>query len=154
MNCTGTYTFIITDFNRKLSEAKDRNDDGAIYGDPFYSSLFGYKMRMIVQLYETRERYKGHMGVDIALMKSDHDAILSWPFNKSYTFTLIDQQDNEEERNNIEWSVTPEGEKDFERPKDFANLACGYGMFVSHTTLETRKYIKDDTVFITVSVKP
>ena len=109
---------------------------------------------MEVDLNETREIYKGHMGVYIALMKSDHDAILSWPFNKSYTFTLIDQQDNEGEKKNIERTITPRGEKYFERPKDLANLGYGYANFVSHTTLETRKYIKDDTVFITVSVKP
>ena len=145
---------IITDFNRKLSEAKDRNDIGKIDGDPFYSSVFGYKMRMKVQLNETREEYKGYMGVYIALMKSDHDPILSWPFKKSSTFTLIDQQDNEEERKNIERTVTPRGQENFQRPKDLVNLARGYPNFVSHTTLETRKYIKDDTVFITVSVKP
>ena len=145
---------IITDFNRKLSEAKDRNDRGLIDGDPFYSSVFGYKMRMTVDLNETRELYKGHMGVYIQLMKSDHDAILSWPFKKSYTFTLIDQQDNEEERKNIQTTATPRGQKNFERPKDLANIGNGYPKFVSHTTLETRKYIKDDTVFITVSVKP
>ena len=146
---------IITDFNRKLSEAKDRNDIGQIYGDPFYSSVFGYKMGMEVNLNDPREICRGHMGVYVALMKSDHDAILSWPFNKSFTFTLIDQQDNEKQRKNIKRTVTPRGEqKCVERPKDLANLANGYAKFVSHTTLETRKYIKDDTVFITVSVKP
>ena len=111
-------------------------------------------MRMEVVLNDTRDIYKGYMGVYIALMKSDHDAILSWPFNKSYTFTLIDQQDNEKERENIEWSVTPKGEKDFEKPKDLANPGLGCPNVVSHTTLETRKYIKDDNVLITVSVEP
>ena len=145
---------IITDFKRKLSEAKDRNGRNVIKGDPFYSSVFGYKMRIIVELNETREEYKGHLGVYIELMKSDHDAILSWPFKKSYTFTLIDQQNRQQERKNIEMTMTPQGEESFERPKDLANLGYGYAKFVSHTTLETRKYIKDDTVFITVSVKP
>ena len=109
---------------------------------------------MSVNLNERREIHKGHMGVYIALMKSDHDGILSWPFNKSYTFTLIDQQDKEQERKNIERTITPQGEGNFKRPKDLANLGYGYAKFVSHKTLETRKYIKDDTVFITVSVKP
>ena len=93
-------------------------------------------MRMEVVLNETREIYKGHMGVYVALMKSDHDAILSWPFIILYTFTLIDQQDNEGERNNIERTVTPRGEEYFETPKDLVNLGFGYGKFVSHTTLE------------------
>ena len=143
---------IITDFNRKLSEAKEKNVAGEICGDPFYTSRHGYKFKMQVQLNETRETYKDHLGVYIYVMKSDHDAILSWPFKKKYTFTLIDQQDNEKERKNIVGTMTPQGEDEFKRPNEKENEGRGCAKFVSHATLRTRKYTTDDTVFITLSI--
>ena len=145
---------IITDFNRKLSEAKETNTFGKIEDDPFYTSPHGYKLKMGVFLNDTREKYKDHTGVYIFVMKSDHDAILSWPFKKKYTFTLIDQQDNEEERKNIVTTYTPKDEVEFKRPTTKENIGRGFGDFVSHSKLMTRKYIKDDTVFITVSIEP
>ena len=144
---------IITDFNRKLSEAKEKNVLGKINGDPFYTSPHGYKSKMQVQLNDTRGTHRDHMGFYICVIKSDHDAILSWPFKKKYTFTLIDQQDSEEERKNIVRTITPTGQNEFKRPIEKENLGYGFTDFVSHATLQTRKYIKDDTVFITVSIE-
>ena len=121
---------------------------GTIFGDPFYTSPLGYKLRMEVELNVIPQEYLRHLAVSIRVMKSEHDAILSWPLKKKYTFTLIDQQDNEEERNNIVQEVTS---KEQNRPKDLENE--GIGCIISHETLLTRKYIKDDTVFITVSIE-
>ena len=143
---------IITDFNRKLFKAKEGNVFGRIDGDPFYTSPHGYKLKMRVDLNEKRE-YKDHMGVYICVMKSDHDAILSWPFKKKHTFTLIDQQDNEEERKNIVHSNIPIGQDEFKRPIKKENNGHGFLSFASHGTLRTRKYIKDDTVYITLSIE-
>ena len=145
---------IITDFNRKLSEAKEKHLLGKIDGDPFYTSPHRYKLKMGVELNQTRKEYKDHMGVFIFVMKSDHDAILSWPFKKKYTFTLIHQQDNEEERKNIVKTMTPGGQDNFKRPIEKENTGYGFANFVSHARLQTHKYIKDDTVFITVSIEP
>ena len=144
---------IITDFNRKLCEAKEKNVPSYISGDLFYTSPHGYKLKMEVCLNQTKEQFKDHLGMYIHVMKSDHDAILSWPFKKKCTFTLIDQQDNEVERTNIVTTITPEGEDNFKRPNKKANKGRGFPDFVSHATLRTRKYIKDDTVFITVSIQ-
>ena len=144
---------IITDFNRKLCEAKERNVPSYISGDLFYTSTHGYKLKMEVCLNQTKEQFKDHLGMYIHVMKSDHDAILSWPFKKKCTFTLIDQQDNEVERKNIVTTITPEGEDNFKRPNRKENKGRGFPDFVSHATLRTRKYIKDDTIFITVSIQ-
>ena len=144
---------IITDFHRKLFEANEENMLGTIEGNPFYTSPHAYKLRMEVDINERREQFKDHMGVYIHVMKSEHDAILSWPFKKKYTFTLIDQQDNEGERKNIVKIFSPQDQHHFKRPRKKENMAIGFPCFVSHATLQTRKYIKDDTVFITVSVE-
>ena len=145
---------VITDFYRKLFEAKEQNTSFLIDGDPFYTSPHGYKLKMSVELNERRENSKDHMGVYLVVMKSEHDAILAWPFKKKCTFTLIDQQDNEEERENIVRTMTPKGQDEFKRPIEKKNMGYRYGCFVFHATLQTRKYIKDDTVFITVSIEP
>ena len=84
-------------------------------------------------------------------MKSDHDAILSWPFKKKYTLTLIDQEEDEEERENIEKTETPGEEVNFKKPESEENVGYGFAL-VSHETLETRKYIVDDTVFIKIKI--
>ena len=63
-------------------------------------------------------------------MKSFHDAILSCPF----TFTLIDQQDNVEERESIV-HTTPTEQEVYERPKHMENDSIGLAEFVSHETL-------------------
>ena len=144
---------IITDFNRKLSEAKENNVSYKIHGDTFYTSPYGYKLKMLADFNEKREQCKDHVGVYICVVKSEHDAILSWPFNKKYTFTLIDQQDNEEERENIVRTMTPQGQDEFKRPIEKKNTGYRYGCFVFHATLRKLKYIKDDTVFITVSIE-
>lgn len=145
---------IITDFNKKLSEAKENNQMGIIDGDPFYTSPHGYNLKMRVYLNDTRKEYKGHLGVYLFVMKSDHDAMLSWPFKKKYTFTLIDQQDDEEERKNIVKTIIPQGEHCFKRPNDQAQEGCGSPCFVSHGTLLIRKYIRDATAFITLTIEP
>ena len=144
---------IITDFNRKLSEGKEKNVPSYIFGDPFYTSPHGYKLRMVANLNRSKEENKNHVRVFICVMKSEHDAILSWPFKKKCTFTLIDQQDNEKERENITHTVIPEGEDEFKKPTEKGNTGLGWHL-VSHARLQTRKYIKDDTVFITVSFEP
>ena len=144
---------IITDFNRKFSEA-NKNMTGIIFGDPFYTSPLGYKLRMEVELNVLPEHIWHYLAVSIRVMKSEHDAILSWPFKKKCTFTLIDQQDNEEERKNIVHSNIPIGQDEFKRPIKKENNGHGFLSFASHGTLRTRKYIKDDTVFITLSIEP
>ena len=41
----------------------------------------------------------------------------------------------------------------YEKPKHEKINSFGSAEFVSHATLLTRKYIKDDTVFITLSIE-
>ena len=42
-----------------------------------------------------------HLSIFIFVMKGEHDAILPWGFSKKVTFTLIDQQDNPYQRQDI-----------------------------------------------------
>ena len=84
-------------------------------------------------------------------MKGEYDATLTWPFHKKVMFTLIDQQENEHNRENIVWPFTSEPKlSSFARPVEEENNGWGFPVFVSHEELQTRRYIVDDTIFVQV----
>ncbi|CAB4045342.1 TNF receptor-associated factor 4-like [Paramuricea clavata] len=90
----------------------------------------------------------------IQMMKSDRDGALPWPFTKRFTFILVDQQDDLSQRENIEAELVPEGEKHFKRPRYRENEEWGITEFVEHSTLHTRQYIRDHTVFVKIVAEP
>ena len=110
------YTLKIANFTRKLAQAKFDNDLGAIKSEPFFSS-HEYKMKLLVQLNEGPEGFSGYMGVYMCLMKSDRDETLTWPFTKLYTFILVDKQDYNSQRQNIEECLILAGQDSFKRPR-------------------------------------
>ena len=110
------YTLKIANFTRKLAQAKSDNDYGGIESEPFFS-CHGYKMKLVVHLNEAPCGYAGYMGVYIKLIKSDRDGTLAWPFTKRFTFVLVDQQDDLSQRENIQVTIGPEGEKIYQRPR-------------------------------------
>ena len=147
------YILKIANFTRKLAQAKSNNDCGAIESEPFFSS-HGYKMKLNVNLNEAPIGYAGYMGVYIILMKSDHDGTLAWPFSKDFTFILVDQQDDVSQRENIQVTIGPKGEKACQRPRQRENNGGGISQFVKHSTLRTRQYIRDHTAYIKIVIEP
>jgi hypothetical protein len=147
------YTLKIANITRKLAQAKSDNDFGEIESEPFFTS-HGYKMKLSVNLSEAPSGYAGYMGVYLILMKSDRDGTLPWPFNKRYTFVLVDQQDDLSQRQNIEAALTTTGEEAFKRPRQRENVGRGIPQFVKHSTLRTRQYIRDHAAYIKILVDP
>jgi hypothetical protein len=147
------YTWKIANFTRKLAQAKSNNDYGFIESEPFFSS-HGYKVKVSSNLNEGPAGDTGYMGVYICLMKSDRDGALAWPFTKRYTFILVDQQDDLSQRQNITDSGVPDGETNFKRPRQRENEGFGNSRFVKHSTLRTRQYIRDHTLYIKVKIDP
>ncbi|CAB4028049.1 TNF receptor-associated factor 2 isoform X2 [Paramuricea clavata] len=117
-----TFTWKITNFRRKLAQAKSDNKVGVTQSEPFFSS-HGYKMKLRANLNEGLRGYCGYMGVYVCFIKSDQDATLSWPFAKRFTLILIDQQDNINQRENIKKTLVPHGEKGFGRPQQLENTS-------------------------------
>ena len=88
-------------------------------------------------------------------MKGENDAILPWPFQKKVKFTLIDQQENANDRKDIVKSFNaPNDPECFSKPVNHENRGCGYPKFVSHENLLERRYIVDDTIFLQVRITP
>ena len=147
------YTLKIANFPRKLAQAKSNNDCGVIESEPFFSS-HGYKMKISANLNEGPGGDSGYMGMYLHLMKSDRDGALPWPFTKCFTFVLVDQQDDLNQRQNINETTVPAGQTNFKRPRQRENNGWGIPRFVKHSTLRTRQYIRDYAVYIKIIVDP
>ena len=100
---TRTFIWKIERFSEVLRQAK-AGEKKKIESIPFYTGRTercGYKLR--VWMFPNGDRVSGnaHLCVCIVLMKGEYDTILPWPFKKRVTFTLIDQQGNPVERENV-----------------------------------------------------
>ena len=111
-------------------------------------------MKLLVYVNEAPSGYAGYMGIYLILMKSDRDAFLPWPFTKRHTFVLVDQQDDHSQRQNIEVEMVPNGDARYKKPRQHENEGLGRHRFAKHSTLRTRQYIRDHTVFISLQVDP
>ena len=87
-------------------------------------------------------------------MKGEFDAIVPWPFVSEITFTLIDQEEDTTQRENVVRSFKPGPTlMSFAKPVGDENSGWGYPTFVSHEKLQTRRYIVDNTIFFQVKVE-
>ena len=153
-NYSGTFSLKIFDFENRLTSAESFGNFGnEIAGEPFFSSYYGYKMRLLIKLDQGGSGFPGYMGVYIILMRSEHDGMLSWPFKKSCVFSVIDQEDDEQCRMDHGVALDPKGQIGFRRPQQDENTGLGCKQFISHSKLRTRRYIKDNTVYIQVQIQ-
>ena len=145
------FTWKIPSFENKLRQAKN-NENRLIESDPFYA--YGYKL--MLQLYPNGNGVgeHTHLSIFIAVLKGEYDAILPWGFSRRVTLTLIDQQDNPNQRRNVanEFTADPNAQF-FKKPVEGdTSLWVGFPQFVSHSFLRTRRFVVDDTLFIKVQI--
>ena len=146
----------ITNYTRKLRLAKLSKRCKRIDSEPFYTSS-GYKIKVSVYLNQGFRRprgYKGYIGIYIFLMKGDYDDYINWPFNERVTFVVVDQQNKESEVHNFEVTMIPEGQKELNRPLAGSNSGLGNPQFMRHSTIRTRKYTRNQCLYIAVAVGP
>ena len=148
-NKTGVYLWKIRGFHELLRQARAGHKD-EIKSAPFYTSKFGYKVRMTLCPNGYGEGENTHLSIFIYIMKGNYDSILEWPFRKRITFTLIDQKENPGDRDNISSTLEKECRDDWNsRPKEKENgVSMGFHKFVSHDKLMKSGCILDDTIFI------
>jgi len=150
MQIPGVHTWKITGFSEVMKRAKS-GEQTEIFSAPFYEH--GYKFRLSLVPNGQSSGKDTHVSIYFVLMKGEYDALLSWPFGEEVMFTLIDQQEDPNDRESI--SCTAYAKKDencFMRPVKNVNKGCGFPRFVSHDELKGRQYIVDDTVFIQIKV--
>ena len=144
MDPEASHVFIwkVTNFENQVKK------DSYIKSVPFYA--YGYKLMLELCPNGNGEGKNTHLYIFICVMKGEYDAILPWGFSKNVTFTLIDQQDNPDQRQDVgDWFTADPNMKDFQRPVEGENnLPRGFREFVSHSVLRTRRFIVDDTIII------
>ena len=108
----------IENFSEILRQAKARcNKEHCemIKSDPFYTGCYGYKLEVIVRPYlKTRVQLddgtvlpQESLYFGIASVEGEYDDILPWPFSKKITFTVIDQNQDINERKNLTADLRP-----------------------------------------------
>ena len=130
--------------------------------DPFYTGRYGYKLKVFAKPCFSRYSLFGpHLSIGIFLMEGEYDDILPWPFSKKLMFTIIDQNEDIRQRKNITKSISTEGLRWFgdmvflERPGEkIKEVKSEPLMVISQETLQTRRYIVNDTLFLQVDVEP
>jgi len=146
------HTWKITGYSQVMKQAKS-GEVTEIKSAPFYDH--GYKFRLSLDANGHGTGKDTHLSIFFHLMKGEYDAILPWPFCKKMTFTLVDQQEDLNDRENFAVTFTADKEKckrSFKRPVEEENSGWGFPKFVSHNKLQERRYIVDDTIFIQVEV--
>ena len=148
----GTLLFKLDHVAEKIVEAK-KGRQTSFYTPPFYTSQNGYKMCARIYLNGDGDGKNTHMSVFFVLLRSEHDAILRWPFKQKVTFKLYDQQNNN--RENIVDAFRPDlNSKSFAQPETDMNIASGLPLFVPQAKLfdPNHAYIKNNTMFLKVIV--
>lgn len=147
--CESSFTWRIDGFSEVLRKAKS-GEETRKDSSPFYRH--GYKFKLSINPNGFGQGENSYLSVFLIIMKGEYDATLTWPFHKKVTFTLIDQQENEHNRENIVLSFTsdPNWPRSFARPVTEENSGRGYSKFVSHEVLQKRRYTVDDAIFIQV----
>lgn len=144
------FVWNISGFKGLLKSAKKGINTG-VDSPPFFTGPVGYKLHVFINPNGDGDGRNTHLSVYISLLKGKFDALLPWPFRKTVTFTLIDQQENELHANNYVLMFTPDpANACFARPGKNSNDGWGFSRFISHAQLRSRRYIVDDTLFLKV----
>lgn len=145
----GTLIWKIRDYKRRKQEAV-ASKTLSLYSQPFYTGYFGYKMCARVYLNGDGMGKGTHLSLFFVVMRGEYDALLPWPFRQKVTLMLMDQGPA---RKHLGDAFKPDpNSSSFRRPTGEMNIASGCPLFVAQTVLENGTYIKDDTIFIKVTV--
>ncbi|XP_063426758.1 TNF receptor-associated factor 3-like isoform X2 [Mytilus trossulus] len=146
---SGILMWKIRDYSRRKQEAISGRTV-SLYSQPFYTSRFGYKMCARLYLNGDGMGKGTHLSLFFVVMRGEYDALLPWPFQQKVTLLLLDQDAG---ARHVSDTFRPDPTStSFKRPTSDMNIASGCPLFVSHAVLETRTYLKDDTILIIVIV--
>ncbi|KAG8443597.1 hypothetical protein GDO86_008950 [Hymenochirus boettgeri] len=148
----GKLIWKITDYEKKKQEAIEGRVV-SLFSQHFYTSHYGYRMGARVYLNGDGSGKGAYLSLYIVVMKGEFDSLLAWPFKQKVTLMMLDQSGRKNHITDV-FRADPHSSS-FKRPDNEMNIASGCPRFVSHVQLENPKnacYIKDDTLFIKVTV--
>ncbi|XP_076325288.1 uncharacterized protein LOC143233200 [Tachypleus tridentatus] len=151
-NLVAEYEWVVKKINEIMLDTEDKSQ--FIDSEKFYITNNGY--RMMLRLYP--QKTPGFLGFYAVLVKGIYDEELEWPFKYTYQLTVVDKTNDGRHMDITRTtypSTTSSGcpETAFMKPtQDLAEWSCGEGKMISHSTLSSRKYIKNDTLRVKITV--
>ncbi|XP_067939726.1 TNF receptor-associated factor 3-like [Watersipora subatra] len=117
----------------------------------FYTSRYGYKMRLQVFLNGFSVAKGTHLSIAFALLPGPYDELLDFPFKQRVATTLLSPGNP---NMNFTANMVPGGSAHFQKQKEADNLTVGLPRFILQSEVETDRYLKDDTIYFRCEVKP
>ena len=132
------YMWKIDKWQQKVDSTEEENPpkSNAFYVNP------GYHMYI-----SARPCTGDYLSLFLCPTDGNFDSGVDWPFRKSFTLSVVDQQPDGQ---NISHAASPPFQDGF---TDATDSGLGWSEFVTHEELKTRCYIKDDVVLIKLSVE-
>lgn len=151
------YIWKIPDFQTVYDRAVTAKQE-VILSEPFYLSKNGYKLRIKMMPnggssanLDLNNNVKGRfLSVYIKVIPGEYDSVLPWPFKEKLCIALIDQEAIQGKRVNVS-SVVNFETCQWPRPEKESDTGLGFADFVQQSVLQTRSYLKNNTIFIMVS---
>lgn len=121
----------------------------SFYSEGFYSDPHGYLMCARVYLNGDGVGKQTHLSVFFAIKKGKFDDILKWPFGLRVQFSLLHQNGGDP----LTDAFRPDpNSSSFKKPTRESNIASGCPMFASQQDVENGGYLKNDKIWIKVTV--
>jgi len=143
----GRYMWKIDNYPRRMKEAIE-GKIVELYSPPLYSHVYGYKLCCKIYLNgKPSESCHGtHVSFYMILMKGEYDATLRFPFPRIFSVTLLGHNASW----NVEKSIVPSNDEEFQMPKEEMNRIVGYSKFISHEDLLPSRYLWGDSLFFRI----
>ena len=136
----------------KISRVKQKiQDKEETYSDPFYVGLYKCKGCILWNCDDTED-----VGFIIHIMIGEFDDKLKWPFIYKVKLVLLNQNRNEDNHilsYKIEKDDLQKYPHTFQRPTEKGNKGFGDGSFISNAGILTKKYCKDNSISLHITVE-
>ena len=151
--CNGTYIWRVDNFRQCRQDAISGTQT-AIHSPPFFTSMYGHKMCMRVNLNGVDSGVGKHISLFVHMMQGEWDEVIEWPFTGRITLSILDQSENVEYRRHImETLIAKPNLLAFQRPTAPRNYkGYGYVEFAPIDTLVDGKYVKNNTMLVKIQI--
>ena len=122
----------------------------SINSPPFYVGRFGYKVCARLYPFGDGTGKRTDVSMFFVVMRGENDALLPWPFHQKVHFRVIGQDSIRDAYDAFHPEPTSSS---FKRPTSDMNIASGWPVFISQKDLRQGGYIRNDTVFIKITVE-
>ena len=141
----GIFIWKIPDIQRRFRDAQEKRTI-SLYSPPFHSSPHGYRACIRCYLNGDGTGIETHISVFFVLMKSEHDNLLKWPFDRPVTFELVNQENRTQSI--TETFMPNKRSSSFQKPKTEMNLATGFPRFAPHSIIGQHQFTKGEAMYI------